>query len=405
MNIIALMGYEFKKIWKRVSTWIVLVFAFAITLFSCFGDLLGTVYVEGEPVYSHYEEFLTNRDNERALSGRKLDGTLINEMQDAYHRVQRIPVGQNLYTTEEFQTYARPYSSIYYMIWVGTENGSDPDGKPINVLEVTESEFYSLRQQFLYIKLQKENLSDIEVQKHLTMNREVETPFVFRYLKGYQSIMSHMPTISAILILTIAICLAPVFANEYADRTDQLILTAKFGKNKAILAKLLTGICFGSFVTMAMLLTQILPTLFLYGFDGWNAQMQLINIFSTYPYSILKILFILIGMMMITSLLVTSISLFLSAKLRSAFAVIVIISAFMILCVFLHVPDQYRILYQFVNSLPMNVVSVGGTFSEYLFVIFDQCFPPFQAIPVIYGILFFLFLLLSYRSFHNHQIR
>jgi ABC-type transport system involved in multi-copper enzyme maturation permease subunit len=401
-NMVTLISYEYKKILKRKSSWISLVFALGLTLISCFGDNLGMVYVEGKPVYSHYEEFLTDRGYARTLSGQEIDSVLISEMQKAYGHVPDVP----LYSaSEEYQTYARPYSTIYHLVRMVAVNALDAEGTPVNVMKFDESQYYELRNKAIMHVLEQKNLSTAEVKKHLEMNDEIKTPFIFQYTNGYDSIMSRMYTIGIILIMTLIICLAPVFAYEYAEKTDQLILSSKYGKNKEILAKLITGISFGIIVTVAILLVQIIPTLIFYGFDGWNAPIQLLNVTSTYPLTVLKGMLLLCGMSVIASIFMSCLTLFLSARLKSAFAVIVILSTGTIFCMFLRVPEQYRFLYQLINTLPMNIMSEKGTLSDYFFVLSGKCFTVYQMVPVIYAFLMAVLLAGTYRCFKRHQIQ
>lgn len=399
--LITLTGYEYKKIFHNKSTWIVLTFALLLTLISCVGDLTGTVYVEGKPVYSHYEEFQTDRTYARALSGRALDAELIHEMQEAYRKAPNVPLFS---ATKEYQMYARPYSSIYFLVRDISVKILDQKSTSIDTLAFNGLEFYQFRNKAVQQMLEKANLTTAEEEKHLEMNEQVKTPLIFQYTDGYRSILSRMYTIGIILILTLTICLAPIFANEYLEKTDQIILVSRYGKNKEILAKIVTGISLGFIVSITFLLVEIIPTLLIYGFDGWNAQIQLLNITSTFPITLLESILILCGMVMTASLLITCLCLFLSASLKSAFAVMVVMATFTILCIFIKVPEEYRFLYQLVNTLPANVMSSNVTFSYYFYAVFGKCFPVYQAVPVIYDFLSVCLCILCYLRFKNHQI-
>jgi ABC-type transport system involved in multi-copper enzyme maturation permease subunit len=344
---------------------------------------------------------ITDRTYERELSGRELDEELISKMQEAYGYVPEVP----LYSaTEEYQTYARPYSAIYGLVRSVSRLILNTDDTELDALELEGSQYYVLREEAILNRLKEENLTIPEVKKHQEMNEQVKTPFVFRYTDGYNSILSRMYTIGMILTMALAICLSPVFANEFSDKTDQLILTSKWGKNKAILAKLLTGMSFGFIMTVIVLLVQIIPTLSIYGFDGWNAQIQLLNVMITYPFTVLEGVLIVCGMAVLSSLLITSLSLFLSARLKSASAVIVAISTYSIIIMFLNIPMQYRFLYQLVKAMPINILNKNGAFSDYFILVFGKCIPAYQAVPVIYGLVSVCLLVLGYRAFKNHQI-
>lgn len=401
-QLMTLTGYEYKKILKRKSTWIMIIFALATTLFSCFGDALGTYYVDGKPAYSHYEGILTDRAYARALTGRKLDGELIAEMQKAYGHVPDVTPYS---ATEEYETYARPYSSIRALVRGVTRYLTDETGEAPDDLKADGSRFYELRDQAVLNLLGEKKLTKAEFKAHMEMNDSLETPFIFRYTDGYRGVLSRMFTVGVLLILTVIACLAPVFANEYSDRTDQLILTARYGKNRALAAKLLAGVSFAVLLSLILLLAESIPALVFYGFDGWNAPLQLVNIMTTYPLTILEGVLVLCGLAVISAVLTAGMTLFLSARLKSAFAVMMVLGTFIILCLFIRVPEQYRILYQLDLSLPLTVLSLDGAFSGYFFVIFGRCFTPYQAIPVIYGIITAILLVCSYRCFKNHQIR
>ncbi|WMJ89952.1 hypothetical protein [Anaerocolumna sp. MB42-C2] len=400
-NLKTLIGYEYKKIFIRKSTWITFLFAVGITLLSCFGDLMGNVYIEGKPVYTHYQEMKTDRAYARALAGREVGDTLIGEMQEAYGYVPDVP----LYSaTEEYRTYARPYSPIYHLVRSVLKYTVDETVTPGHILKFDATDYYKQRDIAVHNILNKENLTGLEIKKLLKMNEKVKNPFTFYYTDGYHSIMTRMYTIGIILFFTIIICLAPVFANEYYERTDQLLLTTRYGKNKGILAKLSAGISFGIGICFVILLTQIVPTLLIYGTDGWNAQIQIINATTAYHFNVLQSVLILCGMTVTASILISCISLYLSAKLKNSFGVVVILGSFIILCLFLHVPQQYRILYQLVNALPMNLMKAEGTFSDYFFIFFGKCFTVYQAVPTIYGLIAAILLKSSFKSFKNHQI-
>lgn len=400
--LMTLMGYEYKKILKRKSTWIMVLFALATTLFSCFGDALGTYYVEGKPAYTHYEGIITDRAYDRALTGRELNGELIGEMQKAYGRIPDSPYKM---ASIEYETYARPYSRIRALVHSVTRYLTDEKGEMINEFDIDGTHFYELRSEAVQKQLEKKKLTQVEYQQHFKMNEKLTIPFTFRYTDGYRSCLSRMYTMGVLLLLTVTACLAPVFASEYTDRTDQLILASRYGKNKALLAKLFTGVSFAALLSLLLLFAETIPALMFYGFDGWNGPLLLVNIMTAYPFTLLEGVIILSGMAVLSAILTAGLCLFLSARLKSSFAVMLLLGTLITGSLFINIKEQYRILYQLNSSLPLNVMSANGTFSDYFFVIFGKCFAPYQALPVIYGIITLILLAGSYRCFKNHEIR
>lgn len=390
-NLRTLIGYEYKKIFLRKSTWIIIAIAIFITLLSCLADTWGTVYVDGEPAYSHYEEMMTDAEYTRALTGRIIDEVLISEMQSAYSLVHEAPLAE---ASKEFQTYARPYSAIYALVRGVTED----------VETIDPSSFYELRRAKMLALYQQAKLSEVEIQKHLENDEKVDKPLIFQHTSGYESIYGKFFTLGLTLTFLVSICLAPIFANENSDRTAQLILTSRYGKNKAILSKLITGISFTLISAFTLLLLQCLPILFLRGFEGWDAPIQLALVTLSNPITMLEGVLILCALVTVTSVLITCIVMFLSTKLKNAFGVIIIISIFIMICLFLNISTQYRFLSQLIDTLPLRVMSENSIFTDYFYVLFNHCFTTYEIVPVIYGLLSIILLAFSYQSFKNQQI-
>lgn len=120
-NLGRLFQFELKKLAKRKLLWITAMVSLFCIGFTVTSSLFGTYYVDGEPVETHYQIFKEDQVYRKALSGRKIDQKLIQETVDAY---MRIPMGVERYTlTQEYQTYARPYSDIFNLLrnWTGME--------------------------------------------------------------------------------------------------------------------------------------------------------------------------------------------------------------------------------------------------------------------------------------------
>ena len=110
--------YEVKKILVRKIVWITLLICMLGIVVTICANLTGTYYVDGEAVDTHYHMFQVDQAYYKALSGRAIDQELLDEMWEAYGR---IPSGAERYTlTEEYQTYARPYSDIFNLVWSWT---------------------------------------------------------------------------------------------------------------------------------------------------------------------------------------------------------------------------------------------------------------------------------------------
>lgn len=80
-----LYAYELKKIASRKIVWIVGIIMIFLCAFLSFSDLISSSYY-GEDEISGYEAMKINREYARNLADRKIDDTLLREMQDYYSR-------------------------------------------------------------------------------------------------------------------------------------------------------------------------------------------------------------------------------------------------------------------------------------------------------------------------------
>ena len=99
--------FEYKKIFKRKSAVIGIIFVYVFSVITCILPIVGNHYVEGSAAESKYEAIKTDKAYAMAITGREIDTELILEMSEAY---SHIPEGVENYSgTKEYNTYARPY--------------------------------------------------------------------------------------------------------------------------------------------------------------------------------------------------------------------------------------------------------------------------------------------------------
>ena len=108
---------------KKKLLWISLIVCMAVIGLSILFPLMGSYLVNGTYVGTNYEEHLINQEYRKALSGKSIDQALLEETIAAY---KDLPIETNYVLTEEYQTYARPYSEIFHLIriWTGMDKGA-----------------------------------------------------------------------------------------------------------------------------------------------------------------------------------------------------------------------------------------------------------------------------------------
>ena len=380
-NLGRLYQFELKKLAKRKLLWITALVSLLCIGFTVTSGLFGTYYVEGEPVESHYQIFKTDQGYRQALTGRKIDRKLIQETVDAY---MQIPIGFEQYTlTQEYQTYARPYSDIFNLIryWTGMEL------QDIRSWEVDEDTLYMARTELLEKEWQKIPLTESEKEFWRNKETQIPIPFSYHYHEGYEIAMDSFLTIGVVMLFFVAICLSSVFSEEHTRRTDQLMLSSAKGKTTAYWAKILAGITISVAAATLMSLTTIILCLSIFGVEGFETPMQIYFTTYSYPLTMGEACLIAYGVLIITSSLAGVFVMVLSELLHNGVATLAISSGLIILGGMISMPVQYRILAQIWDWSPMVYLSTWNVFDSRTLTLFGQCFTSWQVVPVIYILL------------------
>lgn len=419
-EIFTLAGYEYQKIFKRRSTWIALSLVLLWTLFSGFGGVLGDFYIEGEKVASHYQMAQMEREALEHLEIKELNQKFFQKQKEdlkAFSEEYRDllfgehAAGRRAEGWKKYYEYYAPYNNLGTLLammdnWIG-DIEMDQAGN-IQMEGMGEKDFYQYRDIMLENVFAGEKLSDGEIAFHKKENEKIKTPYAYGNMIGYDSIFRMITPNCIFLAFAAAIILAPMFAGEYASNMDSLVLSSRFGKNKLIVAKLLTGISFGLFSSLCFVSIFLLEIQAVYGLGGWNLPVQVCvsGIYLTLPINLLELLGIAVGCCTIAICMTVVVVMFCSARMKSPFGVIIVSFAFIFAPIFLvSMVADYRIPFMAVNSLPTSMMYPAGVTAHQLLSVGNHYFYFFQWVPVVYLCLMVGLSWWSYRIFRNHQIR
>lgn len=373
-----LLFFELKKIFGRRLVLCTL----AVTILACvcpvLMPLLGSYVVNGEKVDTNYHMMQVDRAYQEKLDGRLIDGALIKETLEAYHK---IPENASLYiATEEYQKYARPYSAIFNFI----RANSHMNYTQALEWQGDETNLYAYRLKVLEAAYDANRLSEEEKFFWRQHENRLEWPIRFEITDGWYALLTALSTLCFILPLCLAVCLSNVFPEEHTRRTDQLILCAKKGRDTAYLAKVSAGIIFSILCALTVTLILFLFSLAVYGTDGFHAAFQLL--YTKYPLALTagQAVLIMYGVLILASILFAALILFLSEAFHSGMAALSVISAYLILSMFIAIPDDLRILGQIWDWLPGAFVTPWNIFDLRLLSVFGARFTAWQAVPALY---------------------
>lgn len=399
----SLVGYEYKKILHKKSVVIVLLLAVIVAAISVWGTLFGSSYVDGEVFESYYDAMIKDRTYARSLAGREIDSKLIMEAAQAY---AQIPEADRYYDTPEYQTFARRYSEIYN-ISRAINNTASRRFNMVDFRVLTDGQaeqLYAIRRDKQVQAVEETGMSDKAKEKVLALDAQIETPFTFSYTDGYRRFFTLMYPVGLMAAFVMAICISPLFSGEYTSGADQLILASKHGKRRLIQAKLFTGFLMAAAICLFLTLINYIFSMLTFGFDGWNSPLQIFNPMLPYPLTMGQTAVLLAVCAFFACLLTTAITMLLSAKFKSPFGVIVLISLLLVVPMFITVSYDRIGLYNLFHLLPTNMMEFGTVTSPIQYELFGLVLKPYVFLPLFAVAVSILLTPFAYRSFKNHQI-
>lgn len=377
-NFGVLYRYELKKIWKRKIVYATLAICFITTAILLIGEFIGSYSIDNEKVDTKYHMFLTDRSYRKMLNGKEISQSLLEETIKAYGM---IPATAEKYSsTEEYQTYARPYSAIFNFVRDTTQMTFS------EIIQWTPGldDLYARRQSMLEKQWISKNLSEGEKAFWQQKEAAIHTPFVYQITDSSDILFRSVTTIGLFVLMAVSIGLSELFSEEHTNRTDQLILCSKHGKGMAYQAKIFAGISFAIGTSLSLSAFAAVLSVCIYGTDGFNAMFQLIFAQYSYPLTACQAVLILYGCIIITSVMFSMVVMLLSEILHSNIATLAITFGMLILSMMCSIPSQYRVLAQIWDWLPSGFLTPWNIFDIRPVSAFGHYLTAWQAVPLIY---------------------
>lgn len=407
-DFLRLTAFEYKKIFKRKSSVVGIIFVIIFSIITCIIPTVGNHYTNGVSTESKYEALMTDKSYAMKLAGRAIDSNLLLEMSEAYSHIPEN--AENYSSTAEYNTYARPYSEVYRI----ARSTFSSKSSVFNVEDASSmtydkaDSFYSSREKNMIADMQSYGAGEDEINFMLQKDSEVSKPIVFSYSDTYRSLASFLYTSGVFLVFVIAICIAPIFSSEYAGGTDQLLLTSKYGKNKLIASKLFTGISFSIILSILVIIFQTIIAFAIYGTEGFNSPIQLINALCCYNFTLGQTIIILMAVSVIACIFTASITMALSASLKSPFSVMIIMSLLNFVPMILDFKGSspyIRVMQKIMMLFPARLCNIWDSFSSYMYNIFGNFIEPYIFLPSFAAVISIVMLMIAHRKFKLRQIR
>ena len=387
------MSYEWKKLWGKKLTVISVVILILLVPFLEILTLIGKVYVQGEYIGTQYENELATKEQVKKIQGETIDQAFLDQAKKA---ITTYDLSKQEITPETYKNYIKyvaPYNTLnMYFARMG-----------IYIGDMDTSQFQQLRKAYIE-EYYNEGLTTDEKAIVQKWEKELTRPLTYGWSGAYDYFLSTTHLITLFTQFVITICLASLFSGEYMTHVDALICTSRYGRNRIILAKFLTGIGFTLILSLFTNTIHFVELGLIFGFEGAELPAQLIVPFLLKEWNCMELIRVMMGISVESTLIIGILTLFLSVSLEKPSSTMIMMFIFLFAPLFGKVPPTYRILYRLFNTLPTNIMRTSSALGDTLIAWGNNGYLAYEYVGIFYLLAAGLLLTVSYEIFKKHQI-
>lgn len=236
-------------------------------------------------------------------------------------KLQQYENGSLAPSNEAYRRYVSPLKPVLDL-WYRTYSHLPAYSSYLHTYQLPQqlvADYYANRDKALnaFLTLQLPDPQDRAV--FLAQEAQVQKPFYYDWPEGQNLYLELTATLASCTALFLCLAMAPVFAGEYQQRTDSILLCARHGRGRLARAKLGAGLLVATLTYLACAGVYLALQFFFLGTRGLGCPIQLIKPLATTPLTLwqAEALSLLLGLLhCLASVLIT---LLLSARLRSPF--------------------------------------------------------------------------------------
>ena len=398
-----LLRFEFKKIFVRKVNLIAITAGLLLLIISNIALIHGeSLYLGGENSLKGVNAIKTQTEVENALSSELTEEFLTGFLREYQQEIHN----------GSFEDYSliAPKSNLFTLIADNyTEWNDNWDWETLNQIS-TENNigFYERRIKKIESLLNADytygNYTDTEKNYWLRKAESIHTPFTWGSRTTW-TILLRSVSFLFFQCFVIAICLAPVFAGEFQNRTDSLILSAKHGKNKLIYAKVIASLAFTlSYISLCSILTVGINVMIL-GIDGWDLPIQLWNTIIPYHLNAAEACGLSFLVIFLISFLLTAITLMFSTVCKSQMVTLAFDILLFFGTVFIPFSKTSGLWNHILYLCPIHIMDLTNVLKSFISYQFGNVvISHLMMILIVYLIITMVCLCYAKRNFKKHQI-
>lgn len=229
----------------------------------------------------------------------------------------------------------------------------------------------------------------------------------YDYSWGWSRLHAMQTVIPYTVGILLIVILSPMFSQEYARKTDSLILSAKHGKNKVIKAKIITAFLLSILSWMMIQLINIVMIFTLFGTEGARSFLQNWGQNpSPYPFTYMTSYFVITAMSFLGLIFLTSTILFISSRSKGSVISLVTAGVVTLFPITLSGIFGGEIAKKIFMFMPTNVLIGVDHFKTFdAFYVFDKVIMLPSVTAFVAVVLSIIMVIGAYLSFRRYQVK
>lgn len=396
--------FELKKIVSRRGNQVAILLGIVLMVVCSIVLIQGESYYDGTMELNGVEAILKQKEIESGLPSELSDKFLTGLIADYQQQIAGNPDSFDF-------SLIKPKWNLFRLIASNYTEWNDPlDWTILNQISTDGSiHFYDRRIDKIETLLNTEysfgNYTEAEKEYWMEKAERIHTPFQWGSTSTWKLIWTGIE-MQIFLLFILSFCIAPVFAGEYQTHTDALLMTTRYGKSKAISAKIMASFVFAVLYIVLCSSVSIGIIAITLGMDGGNLPVQLMDSIIPYQWTLAKACGINLLVILVIACFLTAFSLLLSTICRSPMIVLAADVALFFGSVFLPSSKSSILWNKIAYLFPLHcfdLQSVLTAYNSYKIGGLRICYP--AMIFITYIILTVICLLCTKISFQKHQIK
>lgn len=329
--------------------------------------------------------------NQQIISSEDYNSTDIQRQNAAYHDTQGYATIRSLIA----QTYGGFNEYDYYRLDTLTPDEAD--------------QLYDLRVQNLKEWLARPDITFSPAeQNYLVSHYEaMDTPLYYEYNDGWDTLIYYAPTLVMFLLFVIIFLVSGIFPSEHRLKANAIFFSAKLGRNKAVRAKLLSGLVTTTMIYWAAIAVYTIVGLALLGTGGAGGAFQLLKWKAFYNLTIGQAYALSVLGGYVGTLFLALLTMIVSVLTRSQVVGVIVTFVVVLAANFANsLLSSWEVLPSILGLLPDQLLQLSVVLDDFnLYTVFGHVTGSVPLLFLLYSALSLALIPLLYRIYRKSQVR